>query len=276
MKVPQLVTSTECVILAGIIVYCQASFKLHIQRERGMIMYVQYPLSRLRERVRVRVLMMLILLAENDESFGETLYNELSLQHNQIEWLKDDRSIRIALSETQFDGLIIDDAVGKINALELISHLRANSNNLPVIALSAQYAIETRIRILDCGADDLLLKPFDIRELSARLRALQRRSIGYAAPLLSCADVVLNPATYTVFKDDQQIPMPPKEFLLLKKLLEGAGRVLSREQLCQSLYGWNQEMDSNALEVHIHNLRKKIGEPMIRTVRGVGYMIEKR
>jgi len=218
---------------------------------------------------------MLILLAENNETLAKSICDGLHQQHYHTEWLKDGWSICIALEETKFDCLIIDDNLTKINPLELITELRTNNNNVPIIMLTDQYNIEARINILDHGADDCLLKPFDVRELSARLRALQRRNIGYAMPLLSCGSVTLNPATYTVSKNGEKVEMPPKEFLLLKKLLEGTGRVLSREQLCQSLYGWNQEMDSNALEVHIHNLRKKIGERVIRTVRGVGYMIEK-
>src|SRR5690606_7218531 len=143
------------------------------------------------------------------------------------------------------------------------------------IILTARESIEDRVKGLDSGADDYLVKPFDLNELSARIRALVRRSQGRAETLIQYRNISLDPAAHQVMVDNEIVNVPRREFSLLLKLLDNRGQVLSREQLMQSLYGWNEDVDSNALEVHIHNLRKKLNAGYIRTIRGVGYMIEK-
>jgi two-component system response regulator QseB len=143
------------------------------------------------------------------------------------------------------------------------------------LILTARESIEDRVKGLDSGADDYLTKPFDLDELCARLRALQRRFSSRAEPVLQHENISLDPASHTVTLNGETINVSRREFALLHKLLENAGRVLSREHLTQSLYGWGEDVDSNALEVHIHNLRKKFGQTFIRTIRGIGYMIDK-
>ena len=156
-----------------------------------------------------------------------------------------------------------------------MQHIRQDGNKTPVIILTAHEAVESRVRGLDSGADDYIIKPFDLNELSARIRALVRRSQGRADTVLQYRNIALNPAAHSVTLDNVAINVPRREFALLQKLLENNGHVLSREQLMQSMYSWDEDVDSNALEVHIHNLRKKLNATFIRTIRGVGYMAEK-
>ena len=165
------------------------------------------------------------------------------------------------------DGVVVGSALVKL--------IREKNISTPVVILTAHDAIDERVKGLDAGADDYLTKPFDLDELCARMRALQRRSKARAKPTLVYGDITLDPAAHTVYKNDEQIIVSRREFALLQKLLENAGRVISREQLNQTLYGWGENIDSNALEVHIHNLRKRFGTKLIRTIRGVGYMAEK-
>ncbi len=144
-----------------------------------------------------------------------------------------------------------------------------------MIILTARDSVEDRIKGLDSGADDYISKPFDMNELSARVRALTRRSQGRADALLHYRNLTLDPAAHAVYLDNELMNLPRREYSLLYKLLENQGNVLSREQLMQSIYGWDEDVDSNALEVHIHNLRKKLNANFIRTIRGVGYIVEK-
>lgn len=159
--------------------------------------------------------------------------------------------------------------------MEVLTAIRAKNLTVPVLILTAQDSVESRILGLNAGADDYLVKPFDLGELCARLRALQRRAASRASPTIVHGEIVLSPAARSVTRDGQPVVVSRREFALLQKLLENIGRVLSREQLSQTLYGWRDEIDSNALEVHVHNLRKKFGHHFIRTIRGVGYVIEK-
>jgi two-component system response regulator QseB len=153
--------------------------------------------------------------------------------------------------------------------------MRSQGINTPVLILTAYETIEDRVKGLDSGADDYMVKPFDMDELNARLRALIRRRAERGTPYIEYRGVKLDPTTQTVYIDDTPANISRREFTLLEKLLNSAGKVLSRDMLIQTLYGWDEEIDSNALEVHIHNLRKKLGDRInIRTVRGVGYLIE--
>jgi two-component system OmpR family response regulator/two-component system response regulator QseB len=159
--------------------------------------------------------------------------------------------------------------------MEVLSRARQRGQTMPILILTARDATGDKVAGLDSGADDFLVKPIDLDELTARIRALTRRSAGRAAPLLIHGDLALDPAAHTVTLSGQAVELSSREFPLLQMLLENAGRVLTRSQLEQSIYGWRDEPDSNALEVHIHHLRKKLGNELIRTLRGVGYTIAK-
>ena len=153
--------------------------------------------------------------------------------------------------------------------------MRSKNNATPVIILTARDSIDDRVKGLDAGADDYLVKPFDLDELSARLRALVRRSMGRVDPIITIGSVSLNPASHEVLLNNTMVDLSQREFSLLQLLMENSGRVLSRSSLEEHIYGWNEDIESNALEVHIHHLRKKLGNAFIQTIRGVGYIISK-
>lgn len=218
---------------------------------------------------------MRLLLVEDDESLGDATRVGLSQFDYVVDWLTDGEAARAALRTESFELIILDLGVPKLSGLALLQHIRQEGNKTPVIILTARESIEDRVKGLDCGADDYIIKPFDLQELNARIRALVRRSQGRADPILQYKNITLDPAAHSVEVDGVLVNVPRREFALLQKLLENSGHVLSREQLMQSLYGWEEDVDSNTLEVHIHNLRKKLNTNCIRTIRGIGYMAEK-
>ena len=218
---------------------------------------------------------MRILLVEDDELLGDAAKAGLSQYGYTVDWLKDGESAKLALKNESFDLVVLDLGLPKLSGLGLLRDVRASGNPTPVIILTARDTVEDRVKGLDCGADDYLTKPFDMDELTARVRALIRRSSGRADATIHYRNIELDPAAHSVTLDGEEVNVPRREFALLQKLLENSGHVLSREQLMQSVYGWEEDVDSNALEVHIHNLRKKLNATFIRTIRGVGYMIEK-
>lgn len=218
---------------------------------------------------------MRLLLVEDDELLGDAVKTGLTQYGYIVDWLKDGESARSAIKTETFELIILDLGLPKLSGMGLLRNIRGDGNNTPVIILTARESIEDRIKGLDCGADDYLVKPFDLNELSARIRALSRRSQGRTDTVLQYRNVRLEPAAHAVFVDDILVNISRREFALLQKLLENCGHVLSREQLMQSIYSWEDDVDSNALEVHIHNLRKKLNANFIRTIRGIGYMIEK-
>jgi two-component system, OmpR family, response regulator QseB len=218
---------------------------------------------------------MRILLVEDDELLGEGTRKGLSQDGYTVDWVKDGALADQALKTEKFDLIVLDLGLPKLPGITVLHNLRERGDSTPVLILTARESIEDRVKGLDTGADDYLIKPFDLPELLARLRALQRRFADRAAPLLVHGDISLDPASHTVTYKEEPINLSRREFALLHVLLENAGRVLSREHLTQSLYGWGEEVDSNALEVHVHNLRKRFGQDFIRTVRGIGYTIEK-
>jgi DNA-binding response OmpR family regulator len=171
--------------------------------------------------------------------------------------------------------VVLDLNLPGLSGLEILHNLRQRSNDTPVLILTARDTVDDRVRGLDAGADDYLVKPFDLDELNARLRALLRRSKGRSAPQLVHDGIVLDPAAHTIEYNNNPIDLSPREFALLQLLLENIGKVQSRHKLEQALYGWQQDVDSNAVEVHIHHLRKKLDSNLIRTVRGVGYVIDR-
>jgi two-component system response regulator QseB len=218
---------------------------------------------------------MRILLAEDDELLGDGLRAGLTHEGHAVDWLKDGKAASHALKVETFDMIVLDLGLPKRSGLEVLRELRASGVSTPVLILTAHETIEDRVKGLDSGADDYLTKPFDLYELTARLRALQRRFAARSQPTLSYGALKLDPSSHTVTLNDEVIHLPRREFALLQKLLENVGHVLSRDLLTQSLYGWEEEIDSNVLEVHIHNLRKKLGANFIKTIRGIGYMAEK-
>lgn len=218
---------------------------------------------------------MRVLLVEDDELLGDGLRAGLIQAGYVVDWLKDGASADQALKTENFDILVLDLGLPKLSGISVLQNLRSRGSTIPVLILTARESVEDRVKGLDSGADDYLTKPVDLDELCARLRALQRRFSLRAEPLLIHNNICLDPAAHSVKVDEEVINVSRREFALLHKLLENAGRVLSREHLTQSLYGWGEDVDSNALEVHIHNLRKKFGQDFIHTIRGIGYMIDK-
>lgn len=220
---------------------------------------------------------MRVLLVEDDGLLGDGICNGLKHYGHTVDWARDGRSAYEAISvmHEDFDIIVLDLGLPKMSGLELLRQLRDKGITTPVVILTSRETIEDRVKGLDAGADDYLTKPFDLDELCARMRALQRRSKSRATPTVIYGDITLNPASHSVEYKGEPITVSRREFALLQKLLENSGRVISRESLTQTLYGWGENIDSNALEVHIHNLRKRFGQNMIRTIRGVGYMAEK-
>lgn len=218
---------------------------------------------------------MRILLVEDDELLGDGLRTGLIQYGYAVDWLKDGISADQALKTETFDLVVLDLGIPKLSGINVLQNLRGRGTTIPVLILTARESTEDRVKGLDCGADDYLTKPFDLDELCARLRALQRRYSARAEPVLTHDNISLDPASHSVTMNNETISVSRREFALLQKLLENSGRVISREHLTQSLYGWGEDVDSNALEVHIHNLRKKFGQDFIRTIRGIGYMIDK-
>lgn len=218
---------------------------------------------------------MRILLVEDDQLLGDGVKNGLKQYGYTVDWLKDGEAARLALSSETFDLILLDIGLPKMSGLHLLQSIRREGINTPVLILTARESVEDRVKGLDSGADDYLKKPFDLGEVCARIRALVRRSSGRTESVIAYRNILLDPAAHSVKLEGQELVLPRREFALLQKLLENIGQVLSREQIAQSLYGWEEEVDSNALEVHIHNLRKKLNASYIRTIRGVGYMLEK-
>ncbi|MCC2666147.1 MAG: qseB [Gammaproteobacteria bacterium] len=219
---------------------------------------------------------MRILVAEDDESWGNELCVSLTQSGHTVDWFKEGSSADQALRTDNFDVVILNAELPKQSGLEVLENFRGRGEVTPVIIVSAYGSISDKIKAFDSGADDYLIKPVNVDELCARLRALQRRFSDRAELTLSHGHVMLDPASHTVTLNKEPVEISRREFALLHKLLENVGRVLSRDSLIRSLYGWDKEVASNTLEVHIHNLRKKLGQDFILTLRGVGYIINKK
>jgi two-component system response regulator QseB len=219
---------------------------------------------------------MRLLLIEDDSALGEGIHQALVREGYTVDWLKDGASALHALLSEAFDLAILDLGLPRLDGLSVLRSLRDSGSALPVLVLTARDATQDRIAGLDAGADDYLVKPFDVSELKARLRALLRRSVGRARVVIEHAGICLDPSSQQVTYQHAPVALTPKEYQLLHELLSPPGRVLTRDRLTQLLYGWNEEAESNTLEVHIHNLRKKFSSDLIRTVRGVGYLVEER
>jgi two-component system OmpR family response regulator/two-component system response regulator QseB len=216
---------------------------------------------------------MRILLAEDDPLLGDGLRAGLRQLGFQVDWVRDGRAAERELRAQPYAAAVLDLGLPLMDGMEVLAALRRAGVALPVLVLTARDAVPDRIRGLDLGADDYVVKPVDLNELAARLRALIRRAHGQPQERLTAHDVVLDPAARTVLRGGVPIVLAAREFDLLHALMLNAGRILSREQLEQHLYSWGREVESNAIEVHIHHLRRKLGNALIRTVRGVGYML---
>ena len=216
---------------------------------------------------------MRILLAEDDSLLGDGLRAGLRQLGFLVDWVRDGEAAERELRAQPYTAAVLDLGLPRKGGLEVLAAIRAARITTPVLVLTARDTVPDRILGLDMGADDYVVKPVDLHELAARLRALVRRAHGQPQECLTAQDVVLDPASRTVRKADVAIALSNREFALLQAFMLSAGRVLSREQLEQHLYSWGQEVDSNAIEVHIHNLRRKLGNTLIHTVRGVGYTL---
>ncbi len=218
---------------------------------------------------------MRILLVEDDELLGDGIQLGLQQEGHIVEWLKDGKLAEDTAVHEQFDAIILDLGLPRVSGLDILKTMRQENVATPVMILTARDGIDERVKGLDLGADDYLTKPFDLSEISARLRAITRRSTGRATPIIKHNNITLDPASREVTLEGEAVKMSRREFALLHTLLSHAGKVISRNQIIESLYGWEEDIDSNALEVHIHHLRKKFGNDFIRTIRGIGYMIHK-
>jgi DNA-binding response OmpR family regulator len=216
---------------------------------------------------------MRILLAEDDPLLGDGLQSGLRQLGLQVDWVRDGEAAQRELRSGAYAAAVLDLGLPKRDGMDVLASVRQLGAHIPILVLTARDAIPDRVRGLDLGADDYVVKPVDLHELAARLRALVRRAHGQPQEEINVRGIVLDPAARIVRKDGQPVVLPAREFDLLHALMLNAGRVLSREQLEQHLYSWGREVESNAVEVHVHHLRRKLGPGLIQTVRGIGYTI---
>jgi two-component system response regulator QseB len=215
---------------------------------------------------------MRVLLAEDDPMIGASVRQGLSQDGFTVDWVEDGRTAELALADGVHDALLLDLGLPRRAGLEVLGAMRRRGDSRPVLILTARDAVSDRVAGLDAGADDYMVKPFELDELAARLRALLRRSSGRAAPMIVHGEIELDPATHEVRRNGAPVALSAREFALLEALLARPGAILSRTQLEEKLYGWTDAVESNAVEVHIHALRRKLGADFIRNVRGVGWM----
>ena len=217
---------------------------------------------------------MRILLVEDDQMIGDSVVDGLKSEGYAVDWVQDGNSAIIALRTTPFSLMILDLGLPGKDGLTVLREARAQKMHLPVLVTTARDTVQDRVQGLDAGADDYLVKPYDLDELSARIRALLRRSSGRSEPTIERGKLLIRPETREVFFDGQPVLLSSKEYALLVALADRPGVVLSRGQLEEKLYNWDSTVGSNAIEVHIHHLRKKLSNEAIKTVRGVGYLLE--
>jgi two-component system response regulator QseB len=214
---------------------------------------------------------MRILLVEDDTMIGKAMRRGLVDAGYAVDWVTDGRAAELALGNGVYELAILDLGLPKKDGMAILSALRCVGNTMPVLIASARDTVRDRIEGLEAGSDDYVQKPFDLDELVARVRALLRRSAGTGSPLMKCGSVVLDPVRKRVMRGDESIELSAREFAVLESLMRRPGAVLSRAQLEESVYGWTDEVGSNAIEVHLHHLRRKLGADTIKNVRGVGY-----
>ena len=214
-----------------------------------------------------------ILLVEDDTLLGDGIRAGLRQQGFQVDWVRDGEAAQSELRAQPYAAAVLDLGLPRMDGIDVLLNVRRAGVELPILVLTARDAVQDRVRGLDIGADDYVVKPIDLHELGARLRALVRRAHGRPRERLQAHDVVLEPASRMVYRGGAPVTLSAREFDLLHVLMLNAGRVLSREQIEQHLYSWGREVESNAVEVHVHRLRSKLGSDLIRTVRGVGYVL---
>ena len=216
---------------------------------------------------------MRLLLVEDDTMIGESVLDLLRAEHYAVDWVKDGEMAGTALRSQTYDLILLDLGLPRVDGLTVLRSLRSRKERIPVLIATARDSVQQRIDGLDAGADDYVLKPYDLDELLARIRALLRRAAGRAEPVYEHKGVTINPATREVTVGGQPVMLSAREWAVLEPLLARPGLVLSRAQLEEKLYGWKDEISSNAVEVYIHGLRKKLGAELIQNVRGVGYTV---
>jgi len=213
------------------------------------------------------------LLVEDDQMIGQGLQTALRQEHYAVDWMRDGNSAAHALQTTQFDLVVLDLGLPGRDGLDVLREARSRGVHVPVIILTARDEVRDRIAGLDAGADDYIVKPFDLDELGARIRSVLRRAAGRGDPCIQHGAIKLNTLTRTVEKEGVPIQLSAHEYAVLEALLQRPGAVLSRAHLEDRLYGWDAQIESNAIEVYIHGLRRKLGSDAIRTLRGVGYYV---
>ncbi len=218
---------------------------------------------------------MRLLLVEDDPMIGESLLDVLRAEHYAVDWVRDGDMADTALRSHDYDLMLLDLGLPRRDGLDVLRSLRARRGSVPVLVATARDAIENRIAGLDAGADDYVVKPYDTAELLARIRALIRRGAGHGEPVFSQHGVALNPATREATLNGETVSLSAREWAVLEPLIARPGAVLSRSQLEEKLYGWKDDISSNAVEVYVHGLRKKLGAGLIQTVRGLGYLVPK-
>jgi two-component system, OmpR family, response regulator QseB len=218
---------------------------------------------------------MRLLLVEDDEHLGRALQTGLSQQGYSVDWVQDGVAAELAAIDGDYAALLLDIGLPRQDGLQVLHNLRRAGFTAPILIITARDEVHDRVNGLDSGADDFIVKPFDMNELGARLRAAHRRASGRPQSLVLHGDISVDPASRQVTQGGQPVPLTAREFSLLLHLLEQRGRVRSRGQLQESLYSWDSDIESNAIEVHVHNLRRKLGKELIRTVHGQGYVIDK-
>jgi two-component system, OmpR family, response regulator QseB len=218
---------------------------------------------------------MRLLLVEDDEMIAESVLAALRRVGYTVDWAQDGRAAELSLGNDVYDLVLLDLTLPRRDGLDVLANYRKKGGDAPVMILTARDAVDDRIRGLDTGADDYLMKPFDLNELAARARALLRRRTGHKHPVYTHGDLMLDPAAHEATKGGVALNLVPREFSLLQALIEEPSRVFRRNELEEKLYGWGEEVGSNAIEVHVHSLRRKIGAEEIVTVRGVGYRLKR-
>jgi DNA-binding response OmpR family regulator len=216
---------------------------------------------------------MRILLVEDDRMIGESIRTALRQDGSAVDWVRDGRSAESTLASEEFDLVLLDLGLPQRDGLEVLHAMRARRNQTPVIVLTARDALTDRVAGLDAGADDYLVKPFELEELAARIRAVTRRKAGRAEPAVEIGDVRLDPSMHQVTRGGEPVVLSAREYAVLEALMARPGAILSRAQLEDRLYGWGEAIESNAVSVYIHQLRRKLGNDFIRNVRGVGYYV---
>lgn len=217
---------------------------------------------------------MRILLAEDDRALGQALADGLRHLGYAVDWVEDGRDATVALGDTAYAAAVVDWNLPRSTGPAIIAGMRRRGDATPVLLLTARDALADRVAGLDCGADDYVVKPVHLDELAARLRALLRRADGSADPLIALGPLLINPAARSAMLDGVVLDLSPREFALLEVLAGHPGRAYSRAQLEDAVYGWGREVASNAIEVHVHHLRRKLGADWIRTLRGIGYALQ--